>query len=126
MPRAKWDFKQWTNGWGTKAAFPGEKIDRATADQRLQTELSKAATLVDRLGVPMTAGQRNALISLTYNAGPGWMRAGLGNSVRRGDWDGARRRLLSYNKAGGRVNQWLVTRRLAEAQLMMQPDTAAR
>ena len=110
-----WDYRQYTSGYGTRASDPNERIDQATAEQRLSAELSKAADSVDSLGVQMPAGARNALISLTYNAGPGWMQSGLGDLVRAGDWTGARDRLLQYDKAGGQPNGGLAKRRATEA-----------
>src|SRR5262245_37598015 len=85
-PRAKWDYRQWTNGYGTRARYPGEVIDRAEAARRLQVETAKAAQLVDGIAPNAPPGVRDALVSLTYNAGPGWMRAGLGQAVKKGNW----------------------------------------
>ncbi len=114
-PRAQWDYKQNSNGYGTKAQYPGEVIDRDTAEQRFQAEVGKAAGYVDQIAPNAPPGVRAALTSLTYNAGPGWMGAGLGDLVRAGDWAGAAERFQQYNKAGGQVNQGLVNRRTKEA-----------
>lgn len=121
-----WDYKQYSNGYGTKATGPDESIDETTAHQRLSDEVSRAADKVDSLGVQMPPGARNALISLTYNAGPGWMQSGLGDLVRAGDWTGARDRFLQYNKAGGETNPGLVKRRTAEAAWFDQPQQTAQ
>lgn len=110
-----WDQKQYTSGYGTKANAPDERIDQATAEQRLQTAIAAAAAHVDSVNPNLPQGARDALISLTYNAGPGWAKAGLGDLVRAGDLEGARARLLQYNKAGWEVNPALVKRRAAEA-----------
>ena len=110
-----WDFKQYTSGYGTKANSPDESIDEATAHQRLVENLSKSADLVSQLHPDMPSGVKNALTSLTYNAGPGWINSGLGQLVKAGDWDGAKTRFLEYNKAGGEVNPGLVSRRAQEA-----------
>lgn len=117
-PQAQWDYKQHSNGYGTRAFFPGEIIDRNEAARRLRLELGQAAGHVDNMGVQMTPGQRDALTSLTFNAGPGWQRAGLGDAVRAGNWDAAQQHLLQYNKAGGAVEPGLVKRRAQEAQWM--------
>jgi lysozyme len=114
-PRAQWDQKQYSVGYGTRAQSPGETIDRDEAERRLVSEVTRAARSVDDMGVSMPAGARNALISLTYNAGPGWMQSGLGDLVRSGDWQGAQQRILEYNKAGGEVSPGLVNRRQQEA-----------
>jgi GH24 family phage-related lysozyme (muramidase) len=115
-PRASWDYKQHSNGYGTRAAYPGEQIDLATAEQRFSNEFAKAKAHVDSFAPNAPEGVKGALTSLTYNAGPGWSNAGLGRAVQAGDWDGARQHFLQYNKAGGVVNQGLVSRREQEAQ----------
>src|SRR5262245_24855198 len=76
-PRASWDFKQHSIGYGTRARFPNETIDRPEAERRLDEELSKASTFVDGVNPNLPGGVRDALTSLTYNAGGGWASAGL-------------------------------------------------
>lgn len=114
-PSASWDYKQHSNGYGTRAQYPGETIDRDTAEQRFQAELTKAAAQVDAIAPNAPPGARAALVSLTYNAGPGWTGARLGELVRAGDWDAAAQRLQQYNKAGGQTLPGLEKRRAAEA-----------
>jgi GH24 family phage-related lysozyme (muramidase) len=122
-----WDYRQWTSGFGTKARFPGEVIDKDEADRRLRTELSSARGAVMGLGVPLNPGQEAALTSLTFNAGPKWINSGLGAAVRAGNWDEARNRFLQYTKAGGKDLPGLVARRQAEAAWLAggQPSTSA-
>lgn len=115
-PVAAWDYRQNTNGYGTRALYPGEPIDRDTAEQRFQAEIAKAAAHVDAVAPNAPQGAREALVSLTFNAGPGWSNSGLGQLVKAGDWQAAAERLQQYNKAGGEVNPGLVKRRAAEAQ----------
>lgn len=112
--QAKWDYAQFTNGYGTKAAYAGEVIDRAEADRRFHDELSKAAELVDRFAPGLDGGTRAALTSLTFNAGTKWMQSGLGAAVRGGDLDQARDIFVQYTKAGGEELSGLVMRRLEE------------
>ena len=129
-PKPYWDYRQWTSGYGTRASGPGDTVDRAEADRRLNTELGNAASRVDSLGVPMSPGQRAALSSLTFNAGPSWMNSGLGAAVRSGDWDTARQRFLQYVNAGGQPLEGLRNRRMTEAQWFdeqpQQPQPAAQ
>jgi lysozyme len=110
-PRAKWDYKQWTNGYGTKARFPGEAIDRDEAQKRFDAELESARGYVRNLGVQLTPGQEAALTDLTYNTGPGWTNSGLGQAVKAGDWDTAKQRFVQYNQAGGAPHPALIKRR---------------
>lgn len=114
-PRATWDYAQHSNGYGTRAAYPGEVIDRDTADSRFQDEIYKASQSVDKAFPNLPAGHRAALTSLTYNAGPGWINGGLGDAIRSGDWDRARSTFLQYNRAGGQTLPGLVSRRQQEA-----------
>lgn len=118
-PAAAWDYKQSSSGYGTKAQpgdenLPPEQL-KAIHEQRLTDEIAKAAAHVDSVNPELPPGARAALISLTYNAGPGWAKAGLGDLVRAGDLQGAQQRILEYNKAGGKVLPGLVDRRAKEA-----------
>ena len=118
------DYKQRSIGYGSKEERPGERIDRAEAERRLDRDLAIASGHVDRLGVEMTPGQRAALSSLTHNAGPGWQNAGLGDAVRAGDWNAAAQHFAQYNKAGGEVHDGLVGRRAKEGAWMSGGDGA--
>jgi GH24 family phage-related lysozyme (muramidase) len=115
-PKAYWDYKQHSVGWGTRARYPGERITKAEAERRLQSELGAARAIVDRHAPNAPEGIKNALTSLTFNAGSKWTRSGLGRLVAKGDYQGALQRFLQYNRAGGKVNRGLVNRRNAEAK----------
>jgi lysozyme len=112
--RASWDYAQHSNGYGTRAAFPGEIISRSEAERRFADEISAAAKLVDRFAPQLEPGARAALTSLTHNAGTRWMSSGLGQAIRRGDMQDAKDRFLQYTKAGGDVLPGLVSRRQEE------------
>ncbi|MBC6444631.1 MAG: lysozyme [Alphaproteobacteria bacterium GM202ARS2] len=124
-PRAKWDYKQYSVGYGTRALSPNEQIDRATADQRLRDEVAKAARIVDRAYPNIDPVWRDRLTSLTYNAGANWVDAGLGRALRQGRFDDAKRRFLQYNRADGRVLPGLVRRRRQELAWTGSPGTTA-
>ncbi len=115
-PRASWDYKQYTNGYGTRAQYPGEVIDRGTANQRFTGEIGNAQAAVEQFAPNAPPGVKAALTSLTFNAGNGWMKSGLGSAVQNGDYDTAKNIFLQYNRAGGVPNDGLTTRRQAEAQ----------
>lgn len=119
-PRPMWDYKQYSSGYGTRGR-PGEVIDRAEADRRLRSELTSARDRVRGLGVAMHPGQEAALTSLTFNSGDAWTRAGLGQAVRAGNWDEAKRRLLQYVNAGGQPLPGLIERRRQEASWLGGP-----
>lgn len=115
-PRASWDYAQFTNGFGTKAKYAGEVIDKAEADKRFQAEIAQARAIVERHAPTASEGTKAALTSLTFNAGDRWAKSGLGEAIRSGDTEKARDLFLQYNKAGGEVLPGLVKRRIAEAE----------
>src|SRR3954470_19487317 len=93
-----WDYKQHSSGYGTVAQpgdtnIPPDQL-KAIHEQRLQTEVARAADAVDNVNPNLPPGARNALISLTYNAGPGWAQSGLGDAVRAGDLEAAKTHFL--------------------------------
>ncbi|MCC7251460.1 lysozyme [Hyphomicrobium sp.] len=124
-PQASWDYAQFSTGYGTKARFAGEVIDRAEAERRFQTEVSAARSLVEKAAPHVDDGTKAALTSLTYNAGTAWIESGLGDAVRRGDLEAAREIFQKYNKAGGEVLPGLVNRRSQEALWIGNPDAVA-
>jgi len=113
-PQARWDYAQNSNGYGTKARYAGEVIDKAEAERRFADAVGQAADAVDRFAPGLDEGTRAALTSLTYNAGTAWMQNGLGDAVAAGDMDKARSLFVQYNKAGGAVVEGLAQRRLDE------------
>lgn len=125
-PTAVWDYKQNSNGYGTKAAYAGEHIDPATAEARLSDEVAKARAITDRVNPNMPTGASDALTSLTFNAGDKWKNAGLGQAVQAGDMGAARSKLLQYNQAGGDVLPGLVSRRQQEAGWIPDANAAVR
>lgn len=120
-PKAKWDYKQYTNGYGTKALSADEVIDEPTAEKRLLAELSSAMAHVQAFAPNAPKGLQQALIDLTLNAGPGWEKEGLGTAVHGGDPTEIKKHLLQYTHAGGKVLDDLVKRREAEAGWIDHP-----
>jgi lysozyme len=121
-PQAQWDYAQHSNGYGTRALYPGEVIDRAEAERRFQSEIASARAVVERHAANADEGTKAALTSLTFNAGEKWTRDGLGDAVRRGDLDTVRSLFLEYNKAGGKLLAGLAARRAAEAEWIGSPQ----
>jgi len=123
---AQWDYAQNSNGYGTRARYAGEVIDKAEADRRFSSEIQKAADFVDKFAPGLDEGSKAALTSLTYNAGTAWSKSGLGEAVASGDLDKARSLFLQYNKAGGAVVDGLVQRRLQEVAWFGQGNPATQ
>lgn len=127
-PKAYWDNKQWSIGYGTRASGPDEVIDETEGQRRLTSELAKAGKHVDTAFPNLEPHRRSALTSFTYNLGHGWITSPtrLAQAVRSGDWDTASKTMLEYNKADGKVLPGLVSRRQQEAAMLLgsQPPSS--
>jgi GH24 family phage-related lysozyme (muramidase) len=118
------DYGHYSIGYGTYATSPTEVITQAQAQARLQAELAKASGVVNGINPNLDQGTKDALTSLTYNAGSKWTTSGLGDAVRAGDLDAIKAKLLEYNKAGGVFNPGLADRRSVEASWIGNPQIA--
>ncbi len=123
-PQAKWDYAQFSSGYGTKALYAGEQITPEEAERRFASEIATARNIVEKHAPGLDEGTKAALTSLTFNAGTRWINSGLGEAVRRQDMEAVKERFLQYTKADGEVLPGLVKRRLAEMQWIGQPDGA--
>jgi GH24 family phage-related lysozyme (muramidase) len=120
-PKAFWDYKQWTNGYGTKALSSTEVIDQAEAEKRLVAEAT-AATQFIKLHFPnLPVGGEQAMIDFTFNLGEGWANGPLGKLLAEGNYTEAKTHMLEYDHAGGKVLDDLVRRRKAEVEMFDHP-----
>jgi lysozyme len=70
------------------------------------------------ISAKLTQGMFDSLVSFSFNLGLGTLqRSTLRQKINRGDYEGAVKSLLKYNKAGGKVLKGLDLRRKAEAAL---------
>jgi GH24 family phage-related lysozyme (muramidase) len=110
----------WTIGWGATGSDigPGTVWSQAECDSRLEADLARFASEVDRaLGEASTSqAQFDALVSFHYNTGA-IGRATLTRRHIEGDFAAARREFARWTRAGGRVLKGLERRRAAEARL---------
>ena len=113
-PKAQWDYQQHSVGYGTKAKYPGEVIDKPEAERRFKAEVDGARAIVEQVAPNAPPGWKDALTSLTYNSGGKWARSGLGAAIQKGDYQEAARIYAQYNKAGGKTLPGLVNRRQEE------------
>jgi lysozyme len=114
----------WTIGYGhTKGVFKGQKITKQECEDLLREDLIEFADYVkEQITAPLTQAQFDALVSFTYNLGPGNLKiSSLRRKLNAKDYDGAAAEFANWNKA--RVNGQLVAlpgltrRRTAEAAL---------
>ena len=124
-PKPRWDVKQWTVGYGTRASGPDERPDQAELERRFQSEVGKAAKIVDGVNPNLDPGTRAALTSLTYNTGDAWTHSGLGEKVRSGDIAGAQHLFLQYGNVAGQPNAAIEERRWRESQWFGRAEAPA-
>jgi lysozyme len=107
----------WTIGFGTtENVKPGDTITPVQALQRKLSDVQKfEGALKSCVRVPLAQNEYDAFLSLAYNIGPGaFCKSTLVAKLNMGDYAGACREILRWNKAGGRVVKGLVNRRERE------------
>lgn len=119
LPRPKWDYKQYSIGYGTKAQ-PGDKeITEQEASNRLVKVLDHhknvVTTAADKWGYKWTPNQINALTSFRFNIGSiGELTA---NGTRSNDE--IAKKMLEYVNADGKPAKGLIKRRNEEQKLFL-------
>lgn len=121
-PNAYADGRQTSIGYGTRARFAGETIDREEAERRLRSEIGSVEKWLDRnITTEMTPQQRGALVSFGFNLGVDDLDK-LKKDINAGDWGKVAGRMRTFNKEmkNGKlvVNDGLTNRRLREAALV--------
>lgn len=115
-PKAEWDYKQHTSGYGTKAK-PGETITKEEAERRLQREAGEVSSwITQNVKAPLSQNQHDALVSFGFNLGTGAIQKLLPD-INDGNFERVSERMLSFNKAGGKTLPGLVSRRQEEARM---------
>lgn len=110
----------WTIGYGhTATAYSGMTISRAQGEELLKQDLKRFEKAVrDRVIVPLTQNQFDALVSFSFNVGVGaFSKSTLLKRLNQGDYNGAKNEFKRWVHAGGGRLQGLVRRREKEAQL---------
>jgi GH24 family phage-related lysozyme (muramidase) len=117
--KAFWDYKQYTNGYGTQANSRNEVIDEKEADHRLRQKAQEFYDIVVKFDRAHKYGfndnQLNALTSFVFNGGPGWLNQVSANGKRSKEQ--IAQAMLQYNTAGGKRLSGLDARRRAEVAM---------
>lgn len=93
-------------------------IGKARALELLRQRATQFGAAVNGLGVPLNQSQFDALVSFTFNLGPGWIGgSGLQRALAAGDYEAVPREMSRWVFAGGRKLEGLVKRRRAEGAL---------
>lgn len=113
----------WTIGYGHTGSLKGHPltmgmvITQEQAEELLRIDLKKFEKAVDDLKRNFNENQHAALVSFTYNCGPGKLKTLCKNRTNAQIADA----LLLYNKGGGKVLDGLTRRRKAERALFLTP-----
>ena len=108
----------WTIGYGhTSGVKQGMTITQAQADDYLKSDLIQFEKYVNATGLHLNQNQFDALVSFTYNCGPG----NLTKLIKNRNLQQIADAILYYNKAGGREVAGLTRRRKAERDLYIKP-----
>lgn len=123
--QAYWDKygKVWTIGYGHTGpdVFKGQIISQQQAENLLKNDLKKFETYVNNKSyVPhqLNQNQFDALVSFTYNCGPGNLKKLVANRTL----PEIANEILSYNKSKGKYLRGLARRREAERKLFLSGD----
>jgi len=123
-PKAFWDHKQYSIGYGTKARDKFETIDQAEADRRLRQKAQQFYDIVVRFDrvhdYNFNDNQLNALTSFVFNGGPGWLNQVSANGTR--SKDEIAKYMLQYVNASGQRQSGLVSRRREEVTMYQAGD----
>ena len=110
----------WTIGYGhTKTAHEDKLIIKSTADRLLAEDLVEFEKYVEKyVTVSLTQNQFDALVSWTFNLGPGNLKEStMLKKLNQGLYEEVPDEMRRWNKAGGEVLEGLVRRRDAEAEM---------
>lgn len=111
-----------TIGYGhTGGVSMDDEIAEDEAESLLESDLKRFERGVSRLvGVPLSQGQFDALVSFTFNLGGGALqRSTLRQKLNRGDYEGAAREFPKWCRAGGVRLAGLLRRRQAEMEMFL-------
>lgn len=113
----------WTAGYGHVGpdVVVGQRWSKAKALRILAKDCRAASRAVrDYIRAPLTVRQRIALISFTFNCGPGALEEStLRRRLNARNYEGAANELLRWDKAGGESVLGLTRRREAERRLFL-------
>jgi len=102
----------------------GDTITRQQAAELVNKDAGLFAAAIKRcVTVPLTQGEFDAYVSLTYNIGAGaFCKSTLVKRLNAGDYAGACEEIKRWDKMGGRRLRGLTTRRLREYRMCVVGD----
>lgn len=126
-PTPYWDVKQWSWGYGTRvpgsSADPGNKPPGAISPSQAITDALRHANndylyLKPMIKAPLNSSQWAALLSFSYNLGPG-NADNLVDNINNHNLTALKNQWESYINADGVPNSNLIQRRAAEWKMFV-------
>ena len=115
----------WTIGYGHTGpdVKEGLTITEEQAGVLLAADVAWAVTCVNKsVKAKINQNQFDAMVDFVFNLGcASLVQSTLLKMVNAGDFEGAAKQFLRWNKAGGKVVRGLTKRRQAEAELFQKP-----
>jgi lysozyme len=115
----------WTIGYGHTGpdVKEGLTITEEQAGVLLAADVAWAVTCVNKsVKAKINQNQFDAMVDFVFNLGcASLVQSTLLRMVNAGDFDGAAKQFLRWNKAGGKVVRGLTKRRQAETDLFAKP-----
>lgn len=108
----------WTIGYGhTKNVVPGSTVTSNQAEDLLRSDLQVVESALNKQGLKLNQNQFDALSSLFFNIGTGYLKNFLPDLKSNPDSSAIPARMLKYVYADGKVLSGLVKRREKESEL---------
>jgi lysozyme len=112
----------WTYGFGSTTRVDGKPVTKgdsinpvAALQLKMRDVQNFEGALKSCVKVPLSQGEFDSFLSLAYNIGPGaFCKSTLVRKVNAGDYEGACKEILRWNKAGGKEVRGLTLRRERE------------
>lgn len=135
MKYPQWDYSQYTVGYGTRcpsdklSEYSSRGITEYEAEQLLRNYLTNSENLINnklikKYNLNMTQSQFDALIMFSYNMGGNWVTdtsSNIHKVVVSGAVDNSIADALTrWSKAGGKVQNYLIRRRLSESYMYLE------
>lgn len=112
-----WDVSRYSWGYGTAAPGPTGSITKEDAKKAMWSHIqSDLNTLKPKINYPLSNSQWVALLSFSYNLGPG-NAAKLVPYINSKSWDQLADYWNDFVYSGGKINSNLVDRRAKEWEL---------
>lgn len=119
-PRAFWDHKQYTYGYGNKAPTATASITKIDAEELLRVRLANdCKSITNSIKVPVTTNVIFALTSFAFNTGLGTALAMVADLNAGKTLEAVGNRMKLYHYASGKINNGLITRRAAEVKKLL-------